>query len=79
MDRSTKTIAAEVEKLPAEQQAELVDDILARLLAPVVPSIEAAWRSEIGHRLDAYESGDMAAYPAEDVFARLREKFRPAD
>lgn len=36
--------------------------------------IDAAWRDELGRRIDDIQSGRVETIPAEDVFARIREK-----
>ena len=37
--------------------------------------IEAAWKAELARRLDAMQSGKAVGIPAEEVMARLREKY----
>lgn len=36
--------------------------------------IDAAWRDELAERIDDIQSGQVHTIPAEDVFARIREK-----
>lgn len=39
------------------------------------PDIEAAWNVEIRRRIADFDSGKDVGIPAEEVFARLREKY----
>lgn len=36
--------------------------------------IDAVWRDELAERIDDIQSGRVDTIPAEDVFARIREK-----
>lgn len=57
---------------PAEREA-LAEDLLASLL-PMEPDHVAAIVAEAEDRLAAYEAGEIAAIPSEEVTARLRKK-----
>jgi hypothetical protein len=39
-------------------------------------TIDALWAQEAEDRIDAFERGEMAAIPAEQVFAEI-EKYKP--
>jgi putative addiction module component (TIGR02574 family) len=41
------------------------------------PTVEAAWAKEIERRVADHLSGKRQGIPAEEVFARLRERFQP--
>jgi putative addiction module component (TIGR02574 family) len=58
--------------LPAEQQAWLVEVLLASLRQTETAEIEAEWNREIAERVKAYERGDAQTFSAEDVFAEAR-------
>jgi len=70
---STDEIIREVEALPAEEKARVVDSIL-HSLNPPDPKIDKLWAAEARHRLDDLRSGRVKPVPAEEVFARARER-----
>ena len=39
------------------------------------PAAESAWTQELERRLADFESGRVKGVPAEEVFAKLREKY----
>jgi putative addiction module component (TIGR02574 family) len=71
MSASLEMIKEQVRALSAEERAELVD-ILLESLHSQLSGVEAAWAEEIEQRIAAYDRGEIAAYPAEDVFADAR-------
>jgi len=58
--------------LPAEERAQLAEDLLASLQEDTAPEIEAAWDKEILRRLDEVERGVAKLISAEEVFAEAR-------
>ncbi len=58
--------------LAPEDRSRLVELLLESLHEPPLSDIEAAWDAEIVRRVDAYRSGDVPTYAAEDVFAEAR-------
>jgi putative addiction module component (TIGR02574 family) len=69
---SVATIQAEVLGLPAQERAKLIDVLWDSLSSPEVQSREAAWAEESERRIDAYETGKLAARDAATVFFELR-------
>ena len=66
-------IKAEVLRLTPEDQAELVDAILANIADP--GPLSDAWKAELDRREAEYERGDVELIDNEEVFARLRNRF----
>jgi len=75
MSASLKQIEEQAKALSAEERAKLAESMLESLRAPV-SEIEAAWAEEIERRVTAFDRGEIAAYPAEDVFAEARRLSR---
>lgn len=71
MPTSLKQIEEQARALSAEDRAKLAASLLESL-QPSVSKIEAAWAEEIERRIAAFDRGEIAAYPAEDVFADAR-------
>jgi putative addiction module component (TIGR02574 family) len=59
-------------QLPRDERERLVDALLESLNEPASTELDAAWEIEIERRLAAYDSGDVVAIPAEEVFAKAR-------
>ncbi len=60
--------------LPAPQRAELAHFLL-RSLEPEEDGWAEAWQNELARRLQEIRSGQVAGVPAEEVLARLRERY----
>ncbi|MDA3798210.1 MAG: addiction module protein [Kiritimatiellae bacterium] len=71
---ATKEIIKEVECLPVEERAIVVDYIL-RTLNPVESEIEKAWIDTAKRRLLELRSGKVQAISGDDVFERVRKRF----
>lgn len=65
----------EIESLPVDMRIEIADRILESLNPPD-PEVEKAWIEEIRRRAADIDSGKTQPIPAEEVFARLQERFR---
>lgn len=72
MSRLLSELSERARALPAEERAQLAEDLLASLQEAVVPQVEAAWDQEILRRLEEVERGIATLVPAEDVFAQAR-------
>ena len=62
----------ELSRLSSEERSELADFLSCSLPTQMEPDIEDAWDIEIERRCQAYDSGQMASEPAEQVLARMR-------
>ena len=69
-------ILAEALKLPPVERAELVENLLSSFEFRSRKAIDTLWAQEAEDRIDAFERGEMAAIPAEQVFAEI-DKNRP--
>lgn len=70
MSARVEQILRDALTLPADERASLADSLLLSLNGPD-PRIDALWIGEVEDRLAAYESGHMAAIPADEVFAEF--------
>lgn len=57
---------------PSEKVGELVDR-LSEGLHTSEPEIEAAWKTEIGRRIEEIESGKVKGVPPEENAARIQK------
>jgi putative addiction module component (TIGR02574 family) len=73
MPATLDAVAKEALILPPEQRLVLARQLLESVDSEPDPGAEAAWESEIAHRIERYQSGESNPLPAADVFARLRQ------
>jgi putative addiction module component (TIGR02574 family) len=72
--RRVKKIISEVESLPVEERAFVVDSIL-RTLNPPDPDIDRKWAEVARRRLEEMRSGRVRTISGDQVFAKVRERF----
>lgn len=70
MAASAKVILDQALRLPANDRAALVENLILSLDKPD-PSLDAQWLKEAEDRLAAYQSGELAAFDADEVFREL--------
>ena len=63
-------------QLSEEERAELALSLIESLDGPADPAVDEAWRREIERRLGQIERGEVQPIPGDEVFARLRRRFR---
>ena len=73
MRTSAKTVMDQALRLPVNDRAALVDTLILSLDKPD-PALDAEWLKEAEDRLSAYQSGELAAVDADDVFRELGER-----
>jgi putative addiction module component (TIGR02574 family) len=73
MAASAKVILDQALKLPANDRAALVENLILSLDKPD-PSLDAQWMKEAEDRLAAYKSGELGAVDAEQVFGELGKR-----
>jgi putative addiction module component (TIGR02574 family) len=73
MAASAKSILDEALKLPANDRAALIESLIFSLDKPD-PSLDAQWLKEAEDRLAAYQSGELAAVDADQVFDELGKR-----
>ena len=71
MAASLHDIERQAQELEAEERAKLAEFLLDSLRNPL-SEIESAWAEEIESRVAAFDSGEMPAVSAEEVFAEAR-------
>ena len=74
MNERVKKLSNEIRKLPPNEQAALVDDLLGSLHRRVDPAIEKAWADEAKRRWKSRPGGEVKTIPATQVFSRLGRK-----
>lgn len=73
MNERVRHLAEEAAKLTPQEQAELIEALLALGHEPT-PGWEKAWSEEAERRLDAYDRGETKGVSWGDIKAR---RFRP--
>ena len=63
-------------KLPPVERAELVESLLSSFEFRSRKTIDALWDQESEERIDAFDRGEIAAIPAEQVFAEIEKQKR---
>lgn len=71
---NTRQLIEQIESLPVEGRVAIVDSLLRSLNQPD-PAIDATWAKEAQRRLDDLRSGRVKGVPADEVFAKARERF----
>ena len=71
---NTREIIDQIESLPVEGRAQIIDSLL-RTMNHLDPEVDAAWAIEAHRRLDDLRSGRIQGVPAEEVFTKARERF----
>jgi putative addiction module component (TIGR02574 family) len=72
MNDRVKQLFDQAQQLSPEEQAELLDLLLAVAPEPG-PAWEKAWAEECERRWQAYQRGDVKSYSWEEVKAQLRK------
>ena len=62
-------------RLTRRQRLKLAQELHASVMTAEEREVEQAWIAEAERRLAAWKAGETKTYPAEQVFARLREKY----
>jgi putative addiction module component (TIGR02574 family) len=73
MPMTLDQIVEETRQLPSDVVAELVDQILLARHGGIDPSIESAWKTEVGRRIKEIEDGKVEGIPLEESLARARK------
>lgn len=75
MTTQTAELMDVVDSLPIDMKLEMIDHLLASI-SPRSKEIDEAWKTEVERRIDEVESGEVKLVPGDEVFARLRERYR---
>jgi len=75
MNERVKRLTEEIRKLPPEEQADLIDELLVLTYREPDPEIDKAWAEEAERRFQRYKAGLEPCHDAfevlEDIRARL--------
>jgi len=71
--RSTELLQ-EALALSPDERAEIAERLLSSLDTPTDRRIEELWANEAEDRLDAFDRGDLKAFPAKEVFDQIGSK-----
>jgi putative addiction module component (TIGR02574 family) len=59
--------------LPPIERAELIEELFFSFDQNSRERLDQLWAAESENRIDAYERGEFAAIPADEVFAKLNQ------
>jgi putative addiction module component (TIGR02574 family) len=76
MSESVDAIVAEAARLPADQRLTLAHKILTSLEPEPSSKTDAAWDREICERMARYDTGQVQAILASEVFAELDRRLQ---
>ena len=62
--------------LPAGDRLVLVEELLKSLNLPIDEDIDRLWAEEVETRISQIETGKAKLIPGEEVFAKIKEKYR---
>jgi Putative addiction module component len=70
MNERVKKLTEEIRKLPPDEQADLIDELIVLTYREPDPEIDKAWADEAKDRLAAWRRGELKSRPAADVLAK---------
>ena len=76
MSAAIEKVLDEALSLPAEARIDLVEKLLESLNLPTQEEINRIWAEEAEHRVSQIDKGEVGLISGEEVFARIREKYR---
>lgn len=76
MPTSTNKVFDEALSLPADIRMRLVEKLLASLNLPIREEIDRLWAEEAERRIAQIDRGEVELIPGEEVFERIRSKYR---
>ena len=62
--------------LPLELRTKLVNKLLESLNVPIEEDVEQAWAEEAEKRLDELVSGKVKSVPGDEVFRKIRDRYK---
>ncbi|MGH9947365.1 MAG: addiction module protein [Pyrinomonadaceae bacterium] len=75
MTVQTMEIMDVVDSLPIDMKLEIIDHLLESI-SPTKKEVEEAWKEEVERRIDEVEHGEVKLIPGEEVFARMRARYK---
>lgn len=76
MSADFEKIYNEALSLPADARMSLVERLLSSLHLPTPADIDRLWAEEAERRVSQVEKGEVELVSGEEVFAKIREKYR---
>lgn len=76
MNERVKRLSEEIRKLPPEDQADLLDELIVLTYHATHPEIEKAWAVEIEKRIGEVERGEAELKDVGQVLAEAHERLR---
>ncbi len=77
MGSEARKILEDAMTLSPDERAALAHELLASLEADRDPSVDQAWAAEITGRAERFRAGESKGIPAEEVMARMVERYGP--
>ena len=74
MNERVKKLAEEISKLPPEEQADLIDQLIVLTYRAPDPEIDKAWFEKATRRWERYKSGLDPAYDAFEAVEEIRSR-----
>lgn len=75
MTTTLKQLTHDALELPVRERAELAHVLIASIDESTDPGISSAWDEELKKRVREIKEGRVKGIPAEEVFAKLEEKY----
>ncbi len=74
MSQNTQRVLSEALELPPIERAELIEQLLSSFEFPERNTLDELWAKEAEDRIDAYDSRELTARSAKEVFDRIERK-----
>jgi len=74
MNERVKKLAEEFRKLPPEEQADLIDELIVLTYREPDPETDKAWVAEMLKRWERYKAGDDKAVEASEAIEAVRAR-----
>jgi putative addiction module component (TIGR02574 family) len=71
-----ESLLEEALKLPPVERAELIERLLSSFEFRSRKNVDALWAKEADDRIEAYEQGKIAVFPANTVFNEIEKQKR---
>jgi putative addiction module component (TIGR02574 family) len=69
-------VVEEALSLPSDERASLIEKLISSLNLPVQEEIDQLWADEAERRISQIEKGEITLIPGNEVFAKIRRKYR---
>ena len=73
MNERVKKLSEEIRKLSPEEQADLMDELLANLHSSPDPESDKTWLDEIDRRIDAVDRGEATTVDAREALRKYKK------